>query len=130
MRPKKVILLVDDDEQVLSTRGYLLHIKGYAVIQATSGRDALVILTGRKTGSLDLLLTDLLMADMDGNELCRRAKQMHPSLPTMIVSGVVSDPAHLVADGFSLKGTGTEEMLVKIRILVARKRGPKPKVKA
>ncbi|HWG45153.1 MAG TPA: response regulator, partial [Gemmataceae bacterium] len=104
MRPRKVILLVDDDERVLSTRGYLLHIKGYAVIQATSGYQALTVLDSRRPGSLDLLLTDLLMADMDGNELCRRAKQMHPTLPTMIVSGVVSDSAHLVADGFSLKG--------------------------
>jgi hypothetical protein len=57
----------------------------------------------------------------------RRAKQLHPSLPAMIVSGTVStyDRAGR-ADVFLPKGASSPaEMLERIRVLVARKRGPK-----
>jgi DNA-binding response OmpR family regulator len=67
---------------------------------------------------------------MDGNELVRRAKQMHPMLPALIVSGTVAafDRA-LAADAFLPKGAGTAaELLERIRVLVARKRGPKKHV--
>ena len=64
---------------------------------------------------------------MDGNELVRRAKQLHPGLPAMIVSGTVNafDRA-LHADVFLPKGAcSPAEMIERIRVLVARKRGPK-----
>ena len=78
-------------------------------------------------GTLDLILCDLLMPQMDGNELVRRAKQLHPGLPAMIVSGTVNafDRA-LYADVFFPKGASSPaEMIERIRVLVARKRGPK-----
>jgi two-component system response regulator CpxR len=67
------------------------------------------------------------MPQMDGNELVRRAKQHHPSLPAMIVSGTVNafDRA-CSADVFLPKGAcSAAEMIERIRVLVARKRGPK-----
>ncbi len=64
---------------------------------------------------------------MDGNELVRRAKQMHPFLPALLVSGTVSSfERAAAADAFLPKGACTPvELLDRIRILVARKRGPK-----
>jgi two-component system, OmpR family, response regulator CpxR len=64
---------------------------------------------------------------MDGNELVRRAKQLHPCLPAMIVSGTVNAFDRAVhADVFLAKGVASPaEMIERIRILVARKRGPK-----
>jgi CheY-like chemotaxis protein len=78
-------------------------------------------------GSLDLLLCDLLMPQMDGNELVRRAKQLHPCLPAMIVSGTVASfDRACCADVFLPKGgCSPAEMIERIRVLVARKRGPK-----
>jgi DNA-binding response OmpR family regulator len=69
---------------------------------------------------------------MDGNELVRRAKQMHPTLPTLIVSGTVTNyDRALAADAFLPKGAGSpSELLERIRVLVARKRGPKKHVPA
>jgi CheY-like chemotaxis protein len=67
------------------------------------------------------------MPQMDGNELVRRAKELHPGLPAMIVSGTVNafDRA-LHADVFLPKGASSPaEMIERIRVLVARKRGPK-----
>ena len=127
MRPKKTILCVDDNEQILSVRTFLLETRGYRVIAVGNPYDALDAIANSLPGSLDLLLCDLVMPQMDGNELVRRAKQLHPTLPAMIVSGSVTgyDRAGR-ADVFLPKGAGSPaEMLERIRILVARKRGPR-----
>jgi CheY-like chemotaxis protein len=127
MRPKKIILCVDDNEQILSVRTFLLETRGYRVIALTNPHDAIETITHSLPGTIDLLLCDLLMPQMDGNELVRRAKQMHPTLPAMIVSGTVTsfDRAGR-ADAFLPKGAcSPAEMLERIRILVARKRGPR-----
>ena len=127
MRPKKTILCVDDNEQVLSVRTFLLETRGYRVIAVNTAQEALEVLERSLPGTLDLILCDLLMPQMDGNELVRRAKQVHQGLPAMIVSGTVNafDRA-LHADVFLPKGASSPaEMIERIRVLVARKRGPK-----
>ncbi len=130
MRPKKTILCVDDNEAILSVRTFLLETRGYRVLSAQSSHAALEILERSLPGSLDLLLCDLLMPQMDGNELVRRAKQLHPGLPAMIVSGTVNSfDRALAADVFLPKGAASPaEMMERIRVLVARKRGPKKSV--
>src|SRR5476651_2671329 len=91
MRPKKTILCVDDNEQALSVRTFLLETRGgYKVAAVATPQEALEIVANALPGSLDLLLCDLLMPGMDGNELVRRAKELNPNLPAMIVSGTVS----------------------------------------
>jgi two-component system response regulator CpxR len=132
MRPKKTILCVDDNEQILSVRTFLLETRGYRVLSALTAHEALELVTTSLPGSIDLLLCDLIMPQMDGNELVRRAKQLHPGLPAMIVSGTVNafDRAGY-ADAFLPKGAcSAAEMIERIRILVARKRGPKKAVVA
>ena len=127
MRPKKTILCVDDNEQILSVRTFLLETRGYRVIALTAPHQALEVIANSLPGSLDLLLADLIMPQMDGNELVRRAKDMHPQLPALIVSGTVTayDRASR-ADVFLPKGAcSPAELLERVRILVARKRGPK-----
>jgi len=131
MRPKKSILCVDDNEQLLSVRKFLLETRGcYRVLTASTSHEALELLQGALPGSIDLLLCDLLMPQMDGNELVRRAKQLHPGLPAMIVSGTVTSfDRACSADVFLPKGASSaSEMLERIRVLVARKRGPKKAV--
>jgi two-component system response regulator CpxR len=127
MRPKKTILCVDNNEQALSVRTFLLETRGYRIIAVNTAQEALEVLERSVPGTLDLVLSDLVMPQMDGNELVRRAKQLHPGLPAMIVSGTVNafDRA-LHADVFLPKGAcSAAEMIERIRVLVARKRGPK-----
>ncbi|HYK35830.1 response regulator [Alloacidobacterium sp.] len=124
MRPRKVILCVDDNEQALSVRKFLLETRGYRVISALSSEEALDIF---RTGGIDLVLSDLLMPQMDGNELVRRMKELTPEVPMILVSGTVKafDRASH-ADAFLPKGACTPlELLERIRIMSARKRGPK-----
>jgi two-component system response regulator CpxR len=127
MRPKKTILCVDDNEQILSVRTFLLETRGYRVVCALTPHEALQHIERAIPGSIDLLLSDLLMPEMDGNELVRRAKQLHPGIPAMIVSGTVNAFDRAVcADVFLPKGASSPaEMIERIRVLVARKRGPK-----
>lgn len=130
MRPKKSILCVDDNEQVLSVRGYTLWTRGFRVIPASGGKQALAILAGCAPGSVDLLLTDLMMPGMDGNELAREAKIIHPGIPVLIVSGIATNYDRCChCDVFMPKGANSPaELLERCRILCARKRGPKKAV--
>jgi two-component system, OmpR family, response regulator CpxR len=127
MRPRKTILCVEDNEQILSIRKFMLQTRGYRVITATCAAEALEHIQGALPGSIDLLLSDLIMPQMDGNELARRAKQLHAALPVLLVSGTVTNFDRATsADAFLPKGACTPaELLDRIRILVARKRGPK-----
>jgi two-component system response regulator CpxR len=114
---------VDDNQAVLSVRKFLLETRGYRVIEASSGDEALWQLGH---GGIDLLLSDLVMPEMNGNELARRAKQMSPHTPTMIISGTVAAFDHARdADAFMPKGTKPLELLERIRVIIQRKRGPK-----
>jgi len=132
MRPRKTILCVEDNEQVLSVRKFLLETRGYRVLAMGSAAEALEYLQGAAQGSVDLLMADLIMPSMDGNELIRKAKQVHPGLPTLLVSGTVTSfDRAAAADAFLPKGACTPaEVLDRIRILVARKRGPKKQVQS
>ena len=118
MRPRKTILCVEDNEQILSVRKFLLETRGYRVLAMTTAAEALEYLQGT--------------AQVDGNELIRRAKQVHPGLPTLLVSGTVSNfDRAAAADAFLPKGASSPaEVLDRIRILVARKRGPKKQVQS
>ncbi len=127
MRPKKVILCVDDNEQALAVRKFLLETRGYRVIPAKDGATALEIL---QQGGIDLVLSDLVMPQMDGNEMIRQMKQISPEVPMMLISGTVKSFERANrADAFLPKGACTPvEMLERIRVMIARKRGPRKAV--
>jgi two-component system response regulator CpxR len=124
MRPKKTILCVDDNEQALAVRKFMLETRGYRVLSAVGGEEALEIF---RNGNIDLVLSDLIMPLMDGNEMVRRMKDISPEVPMILISGTVKafERANR-ADAFLPKGASTPvEMLERIRVMIARKRGPK-----
>jgi two-component system, OmpR family, response regulator CpxR len=127
MRPKKTILCVDHNEQALAVRKFMLETRGYRVVTALSGQDALEIF---RNGGVDLVLSDLAMPQMDGNEMVRRMKDISPEIPTILVSSTIKafERANR-ADAFLPKGACTPiEVLDRIRLMIARKRGPKKAV--
>ena len=83
--------------------------------------------SGSAPGGIDLVLSDLVMPHMDGNEMVRRMKEIAPEVPMILISGSVKVYDHgNRADAFLPKGTSTPgEMLERIRVMIARKRGPK-----
>ena len=130
MRPRKVILCVDDNEQTLAVRSFLLETKGYRVVAMLSAHAALEWLEECAPGGVDLLLCDLMMPQMDGAELVRRVRGVRPGLPTLMISGTVAAfERGAVADVFLPKGASSAgELLERVRVLVTRKRGPKKQV--
>jgi DNA-binding response OmpR family regulator len=124
MKPKKTILCVDDDEQSLSIRKVLLETRGYRVAAFTRGEDALECF---RKGGVDLVITDLVMAGLDGPTLIERVKEISPATPTILLSSKVrAFESSMRADVFLAKGMfAPAELLERIRILLVRKRGPK-----
>ena len=124
MRPRKTILCVDDNEQALSVRKFMLETRGYRVLTALTGELALETFNN---GVVDLVLSDLIMPQMDGNELVRRMKNMQPEVPMILLSGSVKSYERAnCADAFLPKGACTAlDVLERVRVMIARKRGPK-----
>ena len=124
MRPKKTILCVDDNDQLLSIRKFMLETRGYIVVACSNGNDA--VSTFHK-GGIDLVLCDLMMPGMDGAEVVRQIKLRSPETPAIIFSGKIKIyDKDLQADVFMPKGIfAPNELLERIRLLTVRKRGPK-----
>lgn len=124
MRPKKTILCVDQNEQALAVRKFMLTTRGYRVVTALSSQEALEAF---RSGGIDLVLSDLLLPEMDGNEMVRRMKEISPEVPTILLSATVKNFERANrADAFLPKGACTPvEVLERIRVMIARKRGPK-----
>jgi two-component system response regulator CpxR len=124
MRPKKTILCVDDNEQALSVRKFMLETRGYRVLTALDCERALELF---RNGGIDLVLSDLLMPCMDGNELIRRMKEVAPEVPAILISGTIKSYERANrADAFLPKGACSPlEVLERVRLMMARKRGPK-----
>jgi CheY-like chemotaxis protein len=124
MKPKRTILCVDDNEQSLSIRKVMLETRGYRVLTCSSGGEALECF---KQGGIDLVLTHLIMPDMDGTKLIDEIKTLSPETPAILFSGKVKMyDGDTRADVFIPKGMcAPADLLDRIRILLVRKRGPK-----
>ena len=80
----KLVLLVDDDNQVRVLLAELLSTMGYRVFQEKDGEKAMKLV---EIGPIDLVMTDLKMPKMDGIELTRAIRGVKPDLPIIVYSG-------------------------------------------
>lgn len=79
------VLIVDDEEDLRFIARDVLEQQGYSVLEATDGLAALkAVEQGLK---LDLIITDLMMPEMNGAELIERIRQTHPDMKFIIISG-------------------------------------------
>jgi|ERR1700691_1140372 two-component system, cell cycle sensor histidine kinase and response regulator CckA len=81
-----VVLLVEDEEVVREITGQVLTHAGYDVLESGSPREALRVAT-KHPGKIDLLLTDVVMPEMNGVELADRLHNLRPDLITILMSG-------------------------------------------
>ncbi len=88
----ETILVVDNDPILRDLIARMLVHHGYAVLQALSGEEALVT-AARHTGTLPLLVTDVLMPNMDGFRLADRLTVSHPEIRVLFISGHYDDSA-------------------------------------
>src|ERR1700739_3448367 len=85
-RGSEVILVVEDEEGVRELTREFLKVSGYGVLEAKDGFEALEIVE-RHTGPIHLVLTDMVMPKMSGQELARRLKAILPEVKTLLMSG-------------------------------------------
>lgn len=101
------VLLVDDQPEVLASVQLMLKHCGYAVLTALSGAAALALVQEQQ-GQIGVVVTDLMMPEMDGRETICRLREVDPHLPFIAISGNASPE-----DIASLYALGVVEFLAK-----------------
>jgi two-component system, cell cycle sensor histidine kinase and response regulator CckA len=108
----ETILLVEDDLSILKLAERILDGLGYCVLAAGTPDEAMGV-SGEYTGKIHLLVTDVIMPEMNGRELSKRMQLRHPDLATLFMSGytanviahhgVLDESVHFIQKPFSKK---------------------------
>jgi DNA-binding response OmpR family regulator len=93
----KRILVVDDDENILSLERTILEQKGFVVTTAGGGEEALKLL---REQVFDLVLLDVMMPDKDGFEVCRQIKQDGRTKAIPVIFLTAKGGGEALAEGF------------------------------
>jgi signal transduction histidine kinase/CheY-like chemotaxis protein len=111
------VLLVEDEESILRLGRSMLARLGYDVVATTSPSEALSLMSSFAS-PLRLLITDVVMPDMNGRELAARVRQRYPDVQCLYMSGYTSDViahqgvldegVHFIEKPFTLKALATK----------------------
>jgi two-component system, OmpR family, response regulator CpxR len=125
MRPKKVILCVDDNEQELSVLKFMLQTNGYRVLTATNGQEAIAVFAS--VPQIDLVLSDSQMPQMNGRQLVERLKRMAAHVPMVLFDDAQAANGEIHAADAMLvrRNCSSHELLERVKAMSARKRGPR-----
>ncbi len=113
------ILVVEDEQAVLKLAQMMLEELGYSVLAARTPGEALR-LAWEHSGKIDLLMTDVVMPEMNGRELAEKVSSLHPGTRCLFMSGYTADVIahHGVLDEgvqFLQKPFSTEDLADKVR---------------
>jgi len=98
----ETVLLVEDEDSVRQLVRDTLEAKGYSVLEAKSGEEGLETAT-RHQGTIQLVITDVVMPGMNGRELVKRLAETNPTTKVLYLSGYTEDT--IVSDGAIEGGT-------------------------
>jgi CheY-like chemotaxis protein len=114
------VLIVDDDDLIISSVSSLLERSGYQVCAASSGEDAMRVLNAI---NCNIVITDWHMPDMDGLDLCRNIRSSGKSTYIYVLMLTVRNGSNDIlaalsagADDYVLKGAGAEEILARLEV--------------
>jgi putative nucleotidyltransferase with HDIG domain len=119
------VLVVDDEESIREIVASMLSVAGYEATQAASGIEALSILNSGE--QFDLMLTDLMMPELDGIGLLERTKEKFPDMPVIMVTAVhdISVALAAIRNGaydYLLKPFEREQLLAIVRRALENRR--------
>ena len=114
----KMVLCIDDDRDVLECEKAFLESFGYTVLTAPSGGEGLQLASMH---SVDVVILDYLMPEMNGHEVAIRMKQLRPQAPIIMLSGAVDVPEQALkfVDAFIAKDRLASQLLPVIAQLQA-----------
>ena len=116
----KTLLVVDDDPMVRDLQSQVLRLQGYTVLEAENAMEALRV--AASAVAIHLLITDFSMPEVDGLELTRRFRAVHPKTHVLMVSGSLPLIRHRADDLDSLEFLAKpflfNELLHKVRKLL------------
>jgi CheY-like chemotaxis protein len=110
--PRLCVLVVDDDSLVLTSTSLLLEDLGHRVISALSGARALEVFASET--DIDLVITDMAMPQMSGEQLAHAIRLMKPALPIILATGYAERLEGFAADLPRLSKPFTQLNLVEI----------------
>jgi DNA-binding response OmpR family regulator len=84
--PTRTVLLVEAEQNVRTLLGKYLADQGYEILEAHDSEDALARCKTHTSPPISLMICDLLMTEMSGIELARRARSQHPGMKTLYLS--------------------------------------------
>ena len=113
LRGDQTVLVVDDEDLLLTMSQTILSAYGYQVVTANSGQKALDILA--HNDKVDLVLTDMVMPSMSGRELVEHIHQQHPSIRVLCTSGYVRPGGQESETAFLQKPFTSRELLLKVK---------------
>ncbi len=116
--PGSQVLVVDDEETIREVVSSMLSQAGYYARKAASGMEALELLDCGE--EFDLILTDLMMPEMDGIALLEKIKERFPDVPVVMVTAVhdISVALAAIRNGaydYLLKPFEREQLLIMVR---------------
>ena len=116
----ETILLVDDEEVLLEYSELILSEYGYTIITAESAKEALELL---KKNQVDLMITDVIMPEMDGYQLVAEVTKLYPKIKIQILSGFSDESkSNLISDSLYKnrlhKPVSSNKLLLTIRNLL------------
>ncbi len=119
------ILLVEDEPEILAVARKILERNEYQVVTASGAEEALRLVREQE-GGFDLLITDVIMPEMNGNELARRITERHPGIRCLFMSGYTAETITrqgILDSGlhFLQKPFSGRELLAKVRQVLEEK---------
>ncbi len=120
----ETLLIVEDDDAILTLGQKMLGNLGYTVFAANSPGDAMA-LARKNAGGIDLLITDVVMPEMNGRDLANQLQTLYPGLQVLFMSGYTANViAHrgVLDEGvnFIPKPFSQKELAVKVRDVLGR----------
>src|SRR5579885_1366963 len=123
--PSERILVVDDEDSIREIVSSMLASANFECRQAASGLEALALLDSGE--EFELMLSDLMMANLDGIGLLERTKEKYPDMPVVMVTAVhdISIALKAIRDGaydYLLKPFEREQLLATVRRALENRR--------
>lgn len=116
------ILVVEDDKNLRKLMTTYLKRNGYITYEATNGVEALDVMD---TNYVDLIISDIMMKEMDGYELTKSLRDANYTIPILLVTAksTIADKKEgflLGADDYMVKPIDMEELLLRVKVLLKR----------